>query len=120
MAVLTLQANQPMLIGHYDGVVAINVKQYGAGNLRLGINREDLIAGVNLAPGAIVDGIPMAAADGVKTWFWSGDLWVITDVTGPIMILAPAFSAYINRLKGAGQPADFVLPSEVDGSLSTY
>jgi hypothetical protein len=119
--ILQLATNIPSgPIVHVDGVVTIYVRQYGAGNLRLGMNREDLIQGVNLAPGQIVDGIPQAAADGIKQYFWSGDLWLISDVTGPVMVLAPAYQAYINRLKVKGLPSDFVLPSEVDGNLSTY
>jgi hypothetical protein len=119
--IFQLPANQPQLISHFDGVITIYVRQYGAGNLRLGMDREDLIQGVNLAPGAIVDGIPQAAADGIKQYFWSGDLWVISDVAGPVMILAPAYQAYINRLKQQGAlPSDFVLPSEAEGNLSTY
>jgi hypothetical protein len=119
--ILTLAANQPMgPIINVDGVVTIYVRQYGAGNLRLGMNREDLIQGINLAPGAVVDGIPQAAADGVKQYFWSGDLWLISDVAGAVMVLAPSFSAYINRVRSKQLPADFVLPSEIEGNLSTY
>lgn len=120
--ILTLQANIPSgPIVHFDGVITIYVRQYGAGNLRLGMNREDLIQGVSLAPGAIVDGIPQAAADGIKQYFWSGDLWLISDAAGPVMILAPAYQAYVNRLKrSVGLPSDFNLPSESDGNLSTY
>jgi len=120
--ILTLAANIPMgPIIHVDGVVTIYVRQYGAGNLRLGMNREDLIQGVNLAPGQIVDGIPQAAAAGIQQYFWSGDLWLISDVAGAVMLLVPAYSAYINRLKGStGTPADFTQPSEVVGNLSTY
>lgn len=120
--ILTLQQNIPSgPIIHVDGVVTIYVRQYGAGNLRLGMNREDLVQGVNLAPGAIVDGIPQAAADGLKQYFWSGDLWLISDVSGPVMVLAPAYQAYVNRLKTQrGIPADFSLPSEAEGNLSTF
>jgi hypothetical protein len=119
--ILQLAANIPMgPIIHVDGVVTIYVRQYGAGNLRIGMNREDLIQGVSLAPGQIVDGIPQAAAQGIQQYFWSGDLWLISDVTGPVMILVPAYSAYVNRLKGAGLPADFTQPSEVVGNLSSY
>lgn len=119
--ILQLQANLPTgPVIHVDGVITIYVRQYGAGNLRLGMNREDLIQGVSLAPGQIVDGIPQAAAQGIVQYFWSGDLWLITDAAGPVMVLAPAYQAYINRLKGRGMPADFVLPSENEGNLSTY
>lgn len=120
--ILQLAANQPMgPIIHVDGVVTIYVRQYGAGNLRLGMNREDLVQGISLAPGGIVDGIPQAAADQIKQYFWSGDLWLISDVSGPVMVLAPAYQAYVNRLKRQGAlPSDFVLPSEGEGNLSTY
>ena len=120
--ILTLPANQPMgPIAHFNGVVTIYVRQYGAGNLRLGMNREDLIQGINLAPGAIVDGIPQAAADGIKSYFWSGDLWLISDVAGAVMVLAPAYQQYVNRLPaGNALPSDLALPSEADGNLSTY
>ena len=116
-----LQANVPMLIGSFDGVVTVYVRQYGAGNLRLGVNKEDLLQGVALAPGQVVDGIPQAAADGVKQYFWSGDLWLISDAAGPVMVLAPAQAFYIDRSNGTQtKPADVSLPSETIGDLSTY
>jgi len=120
--ILQLALNTPMLVGHYDGVVAINIKQYGAGNLRLSTDRESLLqnVGPNSAPGAIQDGITQATADGFKTWFWSGDLWLISDVSGPVCLLAPAYTSFINRLKSSAQPSDFTLPSEAEGNLATY
>lgn len=120
--IIPLSVNLPVNVGYYKGVVAINVKQYGAGNLRLGTDRESLLqnVGANAAPGAIVDGIPQAAADGVKTYFWSGDLWLISDVAGSVMLLAPAYASFLDRLKTTNQPANFTLPSEVEGNLSTY
>jgi hypothetical protein len=120
--IITLAANTPMGVGHYDGVVAINIKQYGAGNLRLSTDRESLLQNIggNAAPGAILDGITQATADGFKTWFWSGDLWLISDVSGPVCLLAPAYTAYLDKLKSSAQPADFILPSEAEGNLATY
>ena len=118
--ILQLQQNIPLLIGHYDGVITIYVRQYGAGNLRLGTDRESLLNGVNLAPGQIVDGIPQAAAAGIQQYFWSGDLWLISDAAGPVMLIAPAYTAYINRIRTTGLPSDFNLPSETEGNLSTY
>jgi len=118
--ILQLAAGIPMLVAHFDGVVTIYVRQYGAGNLRLTNDRESALNGVNLAPGQIVDGIPQAAAAGVQQYFWSGDLWLITDVTGPVMIQAPAYTAYIDRLKQRQRPSDFDLESETEGNLSTY
>jgi hypothetical protein len=116
-----LQANIPVLIHHFDSVVTLYVRQYGAGNLRIGFNKEDLINGVNLAPGQIVDGIPQAAADGVKQYFWSGDLWEISDVTGPVMNSAPGMSFYIDRSRGRRTaPSDVINESEEIGNLSTY
>src|ERR1700719_4452724 len=100
--IFQLQANVPMLIGHYDGVITIYVKQYGAGTLRLGTEDKPLIttAPPNQAPGAVADGIPQAVADGIQQRFWSGDLWVISDVAGPAMIIAPAYSTFIDRTQG--------------------
>jgi hypothetical protein len=119
--ILTLQANVPMgPVIYFRGVVTIYVRQYGAGNLRLGMTREDLVQGINLAPGAIVDGIPQAAADGIKSYFWSGSLWLISDVAGSVMVLAPAYTAYIDRLKAGQQPSDYLSISEDQGDLSTY
>jgi hypothetical protein len=120
--ILTLTQNLALLAGHYDGVVAINIKQYGAGNLRLGTDREALLQniGTNAAPGSILDGITQAVADGFKTWFWSGDLWLISDISGPVCLLTPAYTAFVDRLKSSAQPADFVLPSETEGNLATY
>lgn len=116
-----LQANIPMMFGHYDGVITVYVRQYGAGNLRLAMTKEDLLYGINLAPGQVVDGIPQAAGDGIKQYFWSGDLWIISDAAGPVMVLAPSYTAYIDRLKATGRlPSDFTLPSEIEGDLSTY
>lgn len=121
--ILQLQANQPQLVLSVDGVVSVYVRQYGAGNLRLGMNKEDLIntSPVNQAPGQVVDGIPQAAADAIKQYFWSGDLWLISDAPGPIMILAPAYSLYIDRSQGNTRinPSDASAPQE-GGNLSTY
>lgn len=116
-----IQANLPMFIQHYSGVVTIYIRQYGAGNLRLGMNREDLLNTNPLVtpPGGIVDGIPQAAADGVKQYFWSGDLWLITDVAGPVMIQAPAMQTYIDRKLGPQLPSDRSVSQE-GGNLSSY
>jgi hypothetical protein len=120
LMIVPLQANLPVLISHFDGVVTIYVRQYGAGNLRITNDRESALNGTSLAPGQIVDGIPQAAAQGVQQYFWSGDLWLISDVSGPVMVQAPAYTSYVQRLKGAASPADFTLPSEREGNLSTY
>ena len=119
--ILNLQANIPSLIQSFDGVVTIYVRQYGAGNLRLGMNKEDLI-NTNptvTPPGGIVDGIPQAAANGVQQYFWSGDLWLISDVSGQVMVLIPAMTTYINRKLGTQKPADRSVSQE-GGNLSTY
>lgn len=119
--IFNLQANVPLLIGSYNGVVSIYVKQYGPGNLRLSSDRESLVTGAGTnAPGQIVDGIPQATAQGVVQYFWSGDLWVISDQNGPAMIQAPAYQAYVARIGGKSLPSDFQMPSEEDGNLSTY
>lgn len=118
-----LQANQPQMVLSVDGVVSIYIRQYGAGNLRMGMNREDLNNSnpVNLAPGAVVDGIPQAAADGVKQYFWSGDLWLISDAAGPVMILAPAYTLYLDRSNGVKtNPSDANVALDEGGNLSTY
>lgn len=112
-----------MLIGHYDGVVSVYARQYGAGNLRLGTDDKTLLntSPVNQAPGQTVDGIPQAAADGVKQYFWSGDLWLISDVAGPAMVLAPAFAFFIDRSNGIRRaPADVQNAVEIADDLSTY
>lgn len=119
--ILNLQTNIPALVAHFDGVVTIYVRQYGAGNLRLANDRESLLQGTALAPGQIVDGIPLAAAAGIQQFFWSGDLWMITDAAGQVMVQAPAYTSYVNRIRGGSiPPADFTLPSEIEGNLSTY
>lgn len=118
-----LAANVPKLIGYYDRVVTIYVRQYGAGNLRLAMNQEDLRNSVNanLPPGAVVDGIPQAAANGVQQYFWSGDLWIISDQNDPVMIIAPAQQFFIDRSQGVrGQPSDVTVALSPDADLSTY
>lgn len=123
MAILQLQINIPKLVGHYDRVVTIYVRQYGAGNLRLGMNREDLQNSVaaNLAPGQVVDGIPQAAAAGLVQYFWSGDLWIISDQADAVMVLAPAQSFYLDRNAGIRTaPADAAVADDEGGDLSTY
>ena len=118
--IIQLQANTPMLVGSYGGVVTVYIRQYGAGNLRYSTAKEDLLNGVNLAPGQIVDGIPQAAADGIQQRFWSGDLWIISDAAGPAMVIAPAYAAYVDRLKSTALPSGFQQESETEGDLSTY
>ena len=118
--ILQLQQNIANLVGHFDGVITIYVRQYGAGNLRLGMQREDLQNTSTLAPGQVVDGIPQAAADGIKQYFWSGDLWMISDVDGPVVLIAPAQTFYIDRNAGQRtQPAN-VANFNPEAELSTY
>lgn len=119
--IFNLQANIPQLIGSYNGVVSVYVKQYGPGNLRLSSDRESLVTGAGTnAPGQIVDGIAQATAQGFQQYFWSGDLWVISDQAGPAVIIAPAYQAYVSRIVAKSLPADFELPSEETGNLATY
>ena len=120
MAIFQLQANLPVLINSFKRVVTIYVRQYGAGNLRLSFNKEDLLnTAPNVSPGNVVDGIPQAAAAGIQQYFWSGDLWVISDVAGPAMILAPAQRFYIDRGIRNSSPAD--VDNAIPGDdLSTY
>lgn len=119
--IVQLQQNVPQLIGSYNGVVSIYVKQYGSGNLRLSSDRESIVTGAGTnAPGQIVDGITQATAAGFVQYFWSGDLWVISDQSGPAVIIAPAYQAYVSRIQAKSLPADFAMPSEEDGNLATY
>lgn len=118
--ILQLQANTPKLVAHFDGVVTIYVRQYGAGNLRLGFNQEDLRNSANLAPGQLVDGIPQAAANGVQQYFWSGDLWIISDQNDPVMILAPAQGFYLDRSNGSRKPAADIKTDFANNDLTTY
>lgn len=119
--IVQLQANIPQIIGSYNGVVSIYIKQYGPGNLRISSDRESIVTGAGTnAPGQIVDGITQATAAGFQQYFWSGDLWVISDQNGPAVIIAPAYQAYVSRIGAKSLPADFSLPSEEDGNLSTY
>jgi hypothetical protein len=118
--IVSLQANVPQLITHFDGIVTIYVRQYGAGNLRLGMNQEDLRNTVNPAPGGVVDGIPQAVADKTQQYFWSGDLWIIADAAGPVVIIAPSYTTYLDRRPGKlGLPSDAFIPTN-GGELSTY
>lgn len=121
MAILQLQANLPVLLGSFRGVVTVYIRNYGGGNLRLGVNKEDLInSNPTIAPpGAIVDGIPQAAAAGIQQYFWSGDLWAISDVAGPIMALIPAQSFYLERDLSRTNPANVDNTNPAD-DLSTY
>lgn len=120
--IVNLAQNIPQLIGHYEGVVSIYIKQYGTGNLRISSDRESIVTGAGTnAPGQIVDGIAQATAAGFVQYFWSGDLWVISDQAGPAVIIAPANQTYIQRdLTSHVMPSDVTMPSEEDGNLSTY
>jgi hypothetical protein len=114
-----LQANVPMMIGHFGEVTTIYIKQYGAGNLRLGSDRDSLIATVSPAP--IQDGIVQVTADGFKQYFWEGDLWIITDAAGAVVYSVPSYQYYIERGKHNGSPSARVRQeSELEGDLSTY
>lgn len=117
---LTIQ-NIPKLAGSYDGVKTIYVRQYGAGNLRLAATREELIAGVNLPPGGAVDGIPQAAAQGVVQYFWSGDLYLISDNPGDnVMVYCPAQAFSVDRSGGIQQSPSDISNSASENDLSTY
>lgn len=98
MANLQLAQNQPTLIATFDHVSTLYIKQYGSGNLRIASRREDLQQDVNPSPGQIQDGIAQATADGFKQYFWEGDIWVISDVAGPIVYIVPNYTFEISRL----------------------
>lgn len=107
--IIQLAANVPKLAMHFDRVVAMYIKNYGAGNLRFGPNQEDLRNTQNLPPGQPADGIAQAAAAGFQLYFWSGDLWLISDQADPIVVVAPAQTTYIDRTGGPQtQPSDVV------------
>jgi hypothetical protein len=115
----TLQTNVPMLVAHFDRVTTLYLKQYGPGNLRLGSDRDSLLS--TILPNPLQDGIVQVTADGWKSYFWEGDLWLISDAPGNFSYSAPSYQFSINRGKFAGSPnADVVQESELEGDLSTY
>ena len=95
MAIVTLQANIPQNIVQIKGYGLLYIKQYGAGNLRIAPDRESLVNTV--APLPVQDGIVQVTADGWKQYFWSGDVWLISDVTGIAVYLAPGNTFFIDR-----------------------
>lgn len=92
IAILT--ANQPTLLQSFERLSTVYIKQYGGGNLRMTSNREDL---QNTIGAPTQDGIAQATADGFKQYFWEGDLWVISDQNGPIVLVVPTNQFYIDR-----------------------
>jgi hypothetical protein len=113
-----LQANVPYLAGHYEEVTTIYVKQFGPGNLRIGSDRDSLVATIG-AP--IAEGIAQATADGFKQYFWEGDLWFISDAPGVVSYGAPSYQYYVQRGKNNGAPNNRVeMEAELEGDLSTY
>lgn len=117
--IANLQANVPMFLIHFQGYGMLYIKQYGPGNLRMKGNREDLLN--SIAPLPIQDGIVQVTADGFKQYFWSGDLWVISDAPGSIVYEAPGYQFYIDRLTTLPDPnaADTQLQSDANID-STY
>jgi hypothetical protein len=114
-------ANKAQLVASFKNIVTIYVRQYGAGNLRIGPIKEDLenTAPTVVAPGQVQDGIPQAAAGGVQQYFWSGDLWAISDVAGPAMFIFPSYVTYIDRQQNPINPSNAHVSQE-GGNLSTY
>ncbi|SRR6266581_3088313 len=121
--VANLAANQFMYLAHFDQMTLIYIKQYGAGNLRLASSGERLATTANVGgafAGLIQDGIAQATADGFKQYFWQGDLFVISDVAGPIVWEPAGYVFTLERGKHRGFPGNERLESELEGDLSTY
>lgn len=113
--IATLQQNIPGLIQSFGKLTTIYIKQYGPGNLRLASNKEDLQNTINAS---LQDGIAQTTADGWKQYFWEGDLWVISDQAGSLVLQAPSYAFYIERTTGT-TPAKST-GTRPAGSLSTY
>jgi hypothetical protein len=113
-----LQTNQPQLVMTFEKLTTIYIKQYGPGNLRFGPVREDLL---NSLGNAVQDGISQATADSFKQYFWEGDLWIISDAPGAVVVIAASYSFYIDRGAHGSAPNEGVsTDNENLGNLSTY
>jgi hypothetical protein len=108
--------NKSVLLGHFERVTTVYIKQYGPGNLRLAGNPNDLDSTIGLA---IQDGIVIVTANGFAQFFWEGDLWAISDAAGAIVMVVPAYQFYIDRLRHGGAPNGEIVTLE-EGDLSTY
>lgn len=117
--IATLQLNVPMFLMRFSGYGLLYIKQYGPGNLRLKGSREELLASINPLP--LQDGIVQVTADGFKQYFWSGDLWAISDAPGSIVFEAPGYSFYIDRGLVGRDPNAFGNVINPDANIdSTY
>lgn len=75
----------PKLIGSYRGWVSLKVNVLGNSNIWLARDKETLIQPLAQQQG----GLPIAAADGVKEYWWIGDLWAIAAQGGVIANFEP-------------------------------
>jgi hypothetical protein len=111
-----LQTNLPVLIASFERLTTVYVKQYGPGNLRICSNREDL---TNTVGATVQDGIAQATANGWQQYFWEGDLWLISDQAGAVVIILPSYQFYIDRgLHGSSPNVGVATPGA--NNLSTY
>lgn len=119
MPIANLTANVPALAAHFERVTTVYIKQYGPGNLRIGSDRDSLLSTVSPAP--VADGLVQITADNFKQYFWEGDLWLISDQNGAVVLGYPSDQFYIDRGKHSGSANSSVRTAgELEGDLSTY
>ena len=115
-----LVPNIPKFVHNFPSVVTMYIKDYGTGNMRMAFDSESLrntIAAGN-APGGIVDGVVQVVAQGFVQYFWSGDLWVISDQPDTIVIVAPGLGFFLDR--GIVTMPSTDLNEFAENDLSTY
>lgn len=118
MAGRQLSVNIPSLLGSYERVTTVYIKQYGAGNLRIATRQEDLLTTVGQT---WQEGIAQATVDGWKQYFWEGDLWVISDAAGIVAWLDPSYQYNVRRGSKQRSPIeDVIIEGDIEGDLSTY
>lgn len=114
----TLQQNIPMLLASFERITLLYVVVYGAGNVRVATDPQRLSATVG---GQLQDGLPQAAADGVRQYYWEGDLYAIADANTAIVWEAPQYQYNIKRgSRGRSPIEDVTMEGEIEGNLSTY
>jgi len=110
--------NKAVLLGHFERITTVYIKQYGPGNLRIAGNPSDLETTIGAAT---QDGIVIVTANGFQQFFWEGDLWAISDAAGAIVIVVPSYSFFIDRGRHGGSPNEEISTfNEAEGNLSTY
>lgn len=67
----------------------------GPGTVRVGTSKQELET--SMSGSGVDDGLPQVVADGERPRVWAGEIWAIASAACDLIVIAPKFSAGMNR-----------------------